>query len=51
MFRNDYQTALRIAGGKHSEAEFIMNCSYFEWYNRIAHSIEYSYYINPKQNS
>jgi hypothetical protein len=51
MFRNDYQTALRIAGGKHSEADYIMNCSYFEWYNRIAHSIEYSDYINPKTNS
>lgn len=51
MYFSDYQTALRISQGNHRDADYFMDCSYFEWYNRVLHSIEYSNYINPKNNN
>ena len=49
MYFDSQQTALRIADGKHSEADYIMNCSYFDYYERILHSITYSNWLNPKK--
>jgi len=45
MYYNTYQSALRRADGKTSEADYIMNCGYFEFYERILHGIDYGKWV------
>jgi hypothetical protein len=40
--------AMKRADGKVSEADYLMNCSYFEWYSRMYHGNLYNDWLKTQ---
>ena len=46
MYFDAMQSCVIMSEGKIREADYMMDCGYFEWYERQLHGIEYSKYIS-----